>query len=367
MMNKGMIIDIKDNVMTVMSSEGCFQRVKSFPGCYQGMEMVYSDFDILRSNKNKKHTSIIKMFTNAAVAAVIGFAMISSSYIYYDNNIAVYASVTVDVNPSMQFDIGKNNQIVGIHEFNKDAETLLEGLDLKGEQIEQAIKKVEVRLEEKGYFKSKKSNYMLVGYAGVKKSVDMKSLQKKISAVAINAAKSNNISLDVKSIEVSASELKESIDEKTSVGRQVYVIRLKAKGIINKSTNASTAKISNLIKSQNNSVVEVSGVITNVTSSDLDVSPTATPVIVLTPTSTSTTSDNGDSTSTSSPTVNPLNSVSPTPILTPTPTPTITQTPTPSPTPILTPTPTITPSASPSTTVKGDKTKDHTKYKGNKK
>lgn len=355
-MNKGIVIDIKDSIATVMSSEGCFQRIKAFPGCYQGMEMVYSDFDIVRSRKNKKQTSIVKKFSNIAVAAVIGIAMISSSYVYYDNNVAVYAAVTVDVNPSMQFDIGKNSQVVGIHEFNKDAETLLDGLNLKGQKIDQAIKNVEVRLEEKGYFNNK-NNYMLVGYAGVKENVDMKNLQKIVSSAAIETAKSNNISLDVKSVEVSAADLKNSIDKKTSVGRQAYVSRLKENGIINKNINASTAKISNLVESQNNSVVEVSGVITNVTSGgvvdnngnkDNDSgstagTPSVSPTDVLTPAATNTPSVNNTSTPNTTPTVSPTNTFTPTPI------------------------PTVTPTATPTNNGNGGKTEDNIKYNGKNK
>ncbi len=167
-MNKGVVLELNNDIATLMSEDGRFLRVKAFPGLYPGMEMVYNDMDIIRTKSKASPKLKFPMgFTRIAVAVVMGFAMISGSYVYYDNNMAVYASVTVDVNPSMQLDIGKRNQVVDVQEFNTDAVTLLEGLDLKGQQVDDAISEVEDRLQEKGYFKSDKENFMLIGYVSV--------------------------------------------------------------------------------------------------------------------------------------------------------------------------------------------------------
>ena len=251
-MNKGVVVEVSNDIATIMSEDGRFLRVNAFKGLYQGMEMAYNDLDIVRNkNVNKKDkTSFVFKFSQLVAAVVLGVALLSGSYVYYDYNFAIYASVTLDVNPSMQLDIGKNSQIVDVEELNLDAEKLLEGLDLNGQSVVQAISKVENRLKEKGYFNSEKENFMLLGYMNINGKLDMKALKNKVENSAIKEANAANILLQVKSVNVNPALVKLA-DGKVSAGKQTYVNQLKQQGIIDKNTNVVTAKIPALFESQN--------------------------------------------------------------------------------------------------------------------
>ena len=251
-MNKGVVVEVSNDIATIMSEDGRFLRVNAFKGLYQGMEMAYNDLDIIRTKNavKKVKTSFVFKFSQLVAAVVLGVALLSGSYVYYDYNFAVYASVTLDVNPSMQLDIGKNSQIVDVEELNVDAAKLLEGLDLNGQSVDKAISKVENRLKEKGYFNSNKENFMLLGYMNINGKLDMKDLKNKVETSAIKVANAANILLQVKSVNVNPALVKIA-DGKVSAGKQTYVNQLKAQGIIDKNTNVVTAKIPALFESQN--------------------------------------------------------------------------------------------------------------------
>ena len=251
-MNKGVVVEVRNDIATIMSEDGRFLRVNAFKGLYQGMEMAYNDLDIIRTkNANKKvKTNFVFKFSQLVAAVILGVALLSGSYVYYDYNFAIYASVTLDVNPSMQLDIGKNSQIVDVEGLNLDAEKLLEGLDLNGQSVDLAISEVENRLKEKGYFKSDKENFMLLGYMNINGKLDMKDLKNKVETSAIKEANAANILLQVKSVNVNPALVKIA-DGKVSAGKQTYVNQLKEQGIIDKNTNVVTAKIPALFESQN--------------------------------------------------------------------------------------------------------------------
>lgn len=279
-MNKGVILEVNNDTAMIMSEDGRFLRVKTFAGAYQGMEMVYSDMDIVRT---KKSAAKLKMnfnfrFSQLAAAVVLGFALLSGSYIYYDYNYAVYASVSLDVNPSMQLDIGKRSQVVKVEELNTDAENLLEGLKLEGQPVDEVITEVENRLQEKGYFTTEKENCMLLGYTNVNGKMDMKQLQNTVQDSAVKEATAKNISLKVKSVNADPALVREAkkTNEKVSAGRQTYINKLKSDGIIDANTDASTAKLPALFASDEKANVDKTTLVTTVTPTPGDASVTVT-------------------------------------------------------------------------------------------
>lgn len=349
-MNKGVVLELNNDVATLLSEDGRFVRVKAFPGTYKGMEVVYTDMDIVRKKTTKK-SSYRFGFSRLAAAVIVGFALMSGSYVYYDYNYAVYASVTLDVNPSMQLDIGKQSQVVSVEELNNDAEKLLEGVELKGKPVDAAIMAVESKLQEKGYFKSEEENFMLLGYVRVKEDANLDTLKAKIEESAIKEAKAENIHLQVKSVTASSEVAKKikKTNDKLSIGRETYVNQLKNDGIIDKSTDASTAKIPALFESHNKAISGNPALVTTVTPTAGDGNGTVTITETLNPTPTL--ADNGQGT------LNPngegtKNIESPT----------ITAAAEGSTTPNTTTTITIIPNEE-----KGDKTNDNNKYNGGKK
>lgn len=364
-MNKGVILEVNNDIAMIMSEDGRFLKVKAFAGAYSGMEIVYSDMDVVRTKKKSERLNINFgfRFSQLAAAVVLGIALFSGSYIYYDYNYAVYASVSVDVNPSMQLDIGKRSQVVRVEELNNDAEKLLEGLDLTGQPVDEAITVVENRLEEKGYFAEGKENCMLIGYSNTSGKMDMKELQTKVQESAVKEATEKNIALKVKSVNVNPDLVANTKDknDKVSAGRQAYVNKLKSDGIIDANTDASTAKLPMLFASDEKANSDKTTIINtnstpqgdaSVTVSVTNDTPTGTPTPSVTVT--------GTPAATKEPTKTPEEGVTPSTsdkgeadgITTITVIPNDQITPTPSPTP---------------STEKGDKVNDNNKYKGKKK
>lgn len=268
-MNKGVVVELNNDIAVIMSEDGRFLKVKAFAGLYQGMEMVYSDMDIVRTKKTEKKVKFgfTSRFSQVAAAVIVGFALLSGSYVYYDYSLAVYASITLDVNPSMQLDIGKRSQVIKVEELNNDAEKLLDGLNLNGQPVADAISEVENRLQEKGYFKTDKENYMLLGYMNVNGKMDMKDLKTKVEDSAIKKATAANIDLQVKSVNTNVKLVSQTkkTNDKVSAGRQTYVTILKNEGVIDKNTDASTAKIPALFESQNKMISSDLSSVTTVT------------------------------------------------------------------------------------------------------
>lgn len=102
-------------------------------------------------NSSKQSTSK-KKWMSLAVAACLALVVVGGGAgYYYQSNNAVTSVVSLDVNPSVELKVNKNEKVISATPQNEDGKVILEGLDLKGVPVDVAMNAVIGSLLQHGY------------------------------------------------------------------------------------------------------------------------------------------------------------------------------------------------------------------------
>ena len=154
---KGIVMEVKEDYSLVMKEDSQIVRVKNKEDMKKGDINIFLEEDLYEEKtSNKKNKGIIiSILSIAAVLAIIVLPMMQS------NKINSYALVSLDINPSINFELDDNMNIVSIRGINKDGKNLnLESLN--GLTLDEGLKKLKIDLENKKYNLSKDS--IIVGF-----------------------------------------------------------------------------------------------------------------------------------------------------------------------------------------------------------
>lgn len=117
--------DVLENILSQCSNE---------KGTVIDMTQMFED----KSNKSsRKHTAIAFGAAAAAIALFATGIFAGSRFSYLTN--AVDSIVEIDVNPSVQLQINRNEKVLEATALNDDATQILEGMDLEGAQLNVAV------------------------------------------------------------------------------------------------------------------------------------------------------------------------------------------------------------------------------------
>lgn len=102
-------------------------------------------------NSSKQSTGK-KKWMSLAVAACLALVVVGGGAgYYYQSNNAVASVVSLDVNPSVELKVNKNEKVISATPQNEDGKVILEGLDLKGVPVDVAMNAVIGSLLQHGY------------------------------------------------------------------------------------------------------------------------------------------------------------------------------------------------------------------------
>lgn len=85
--------------------------------------------------------------------------------LYFKKINKVVTTVTLDINPSIQFGLNYKRDVIKVEGLNEDGKTLIKEENLKGDDIEDAIEEITELVIQKGYIKEN-DNYILVNVSG---------------------------------------------------------------------------------------------------------------------------------------------------------------------------------------------------------
>ncbi|MFA7573037.1 MAG: anti-sigma factor domain-containing protein [Lutispora sp.] len=162
-MKKGVVIKINKNRATLMAEDCTFCEIKAFNGMYNGMEVCFSDMDILRRK--------VIYRTNKYVNAACFMLLVFCSYLFlsfYQENIAAYAYVGIDINPSIEMALNKKGKIINIRGLDQEGKELLGEIDLKKMDSVDGIKQIIAKTIDMEYLEPGDSNKITV-YAVMEK------------------------------------------------------------------------------------------------------------------------------------------------------------------------------------------------------
>ncbi|RDI47696.1 anti-sigma factor domain-containing protein [Falsibacillus pallidus] len=154
MNKKGIIMDIKEDYLIMLTADGQFLKGQKERRTYEIGEEV-SFFSYEGSKRKKINAAFSKWMTKsgmaAASAAVIMLAFLLLQPFFYEEE--VYAYVSIDINPSIELNINKGMKVIEAHAYNNDGKRILKNIDLKKHQ---SIKAAAIQIMEE----SKKEGYL---------------------------------------------------------------------------------------------------------------------------------------------------------------------------------------------------------------
>lgn len=107
---------------------------------------------IQMTNANENKKSNAKKWAPMAVAACLALLLVGGGAGYYYQSVNGVASiVSLDVNPSIELKVNKNEKVLSATPMNDDAKEILDGMDLKGTQADVAMNAIIGSLLQHGY------------------------------------------------------------------------------------------------------------------------------------------------------------------------------------------------------------------------
>jgi len=116
---------------------------------------------VVSEKKEKRYSAVLKP-AFALAALVMIFAVIT----FYQNNFRSFATIYLDVNPSIEVSISKNEKVLSVTALNEDAERILDGMDFKGSSLKVTVNALIGSLVRNGYI-NELQNSILVSVADV--------------------------------------------------------------------------------------------------------------------------------------------------------------------------------------------------------
>ena len=99
-----------------------------------------------KNNNKKKHT-----IRNLAIGAAAALVLAIGGFAGYQYQFAVDTAVSIDVNPSIELEVNRQEKVLKANPLNEDAKTLLDGMELEGTNLKTAVNAVIGSMVQNGY------------------------------------------------------------------------------------------------------------------------------------------------------------------------------------------------------------------------
>ena len=132
---------------------------------------------IVMTEKKKVHWGIKLAAAAAMLALIIGVGFGAGTYRLEHR---VVTTVSLDVNPSVELRVNRQERVLEALALNEDARTVMDGLDLEGSDLNVAVNAVIGAMVRNGYI-TELSNSVLISVDS-EKDADAKALQEKLTA-----------------------------------------------------------------------------------------------------------------------------------------------------------------------------------------
>ena len=98
-----------------------------------------------------------KLLTTALITGVLGTGLAVEAYLILPSN-----ELTIDVNPSIELQTNRLNQVVEVNPLNEDATAMLQGFEIKDNDLEKVVEDLVDRMVLTGYISGGSDNLVMV-------------------------------------------------------------------------------------------------------------------------------------------------------------------------------------------------------------
>ena len=181
--------------------------------------MVY-----MKNEKKTSKKSLIIGLSTCLVACVCLFIGLG----YFNNNLKVTSTIGIDVNPSIELTINKNEKVLDVIANNDDAKIILEGMDLSGSNINVAVNALIGSMVRNGYI-DELANSILISVDNPDSAESERLRQKIVDELNSFINSGNNISVVSQSISSNSDAEALAKQYGISVGKLELIEKLIAK------------------------------------------------------------------------------------------------------------------------------------------
>lgn len=189
-----------------------------------------------RQKRKAEHTMTVQNIPTPKKRPLIKYAAIAAVFVlllgaggfylgYRNQALAVISTIGIDVNPSVELQVNRQNKVVQAHAYNDDATQILADMDLKGVDVTVAVNAVIGSMVRNGYL-GETNNTVLLSFSGA----DNEALREMLITDVDQTLQQQSISGAVFSQTVSTSEETQQIAEQyhISTGKAEWIRALAA-------------------------------------------------------------------------------------------------------------------------------------------
>lgn len=210
-MKTGIVIEITGKDAIVMKNGGEFITLPAKEGWKKG--------DIIPVNRRKRPAVPIRRFL-AAAAACLCLAVSGGGYHYY---YAQAALISVDVNPSIELSVNRQDRVTSTAALNEDGKALLTGIRLTGMECGEAVREL-LQAESSGQYPADHKNVVVTVYSA---NEDRQSrLLKEIRETADHAPTTRDADGSTEYRAVTSEEVKAAHSCGVTAGKYIYLQKL---------------------------------------------------------------------------------------------------------------------------------------------
>lgn len=247
MYKRGVILELRKKKAIIFNDSGEYEKIDRIEGMFVGQVVDYIE-------AGSKHKNRI---TYAMSVAAVLIAVLLSYSVFKNFRNEVFAYVTLDMNPSMEFSINDKNRVVDLKPLNVEAEKLTKGLSVKGKDISLALSSVMEQLTKLGYFDVESDNIIILSTSTSElwDEDDKRNIQiSEIVALLKEIIKDRtNNHAHIETISASPELRSLSIKSDMSVGRYALYTKALEEGKDISLQDAKTVPLSQLLGSQDSS------------------------------------------------------------------------------------------------------------------
>ncbi|RFB18153.1 hypothetical protein DZB84_04340 [Bacillus sp. HNG] len=151
-MKKGIVMDVNDEYITMLTPDGEFVKAKHLKESYEiGEEMSFFPINERVSHTSNRRFFQVKKWRYALASSLVAILLLSL-FIPFSSNDEVYAYMSIDINPSFEVGLDENLQVVSLEALNDEAKELLESIpDWKNSTLDSITEKIIQHSKDNGY------------------------------------------------------------------------------------------------------------------------------------------------------------------------------------------------------------------------
>ncbi len=142
---------------------GAFQKIEPDQLSAVLSECEKQERKVVQMNGNKKERRMPKLIWSLGVCAAAIALLLGGTWLISGKQAA--ATIGIDVNPSMEIRIDRNEKVLGVDALNEDAETVIGDTDFKGTNLDVTVNALIGSLVRNGYI-GELSNSVLISVQG---------------------------------------------------------------------------------------------------------------------------------------------------------------------------------------------------------